>query len=499
MPATLDPSTGLVAQTAAEVLDELGTAVQTSTGRADLDVSTGSPLGRLLWPVAERTADLQTLMASALWALDPETAGGPLLSVVALLRGTSRLPASASTLTLRAIGTPGTDVSGRSVRSAEGDVWYLADGSVIGLAGFVDATATAADLGPISATEAGPWTILESVAGWSSVTGQTGTLSLGEDEETDPDLRARLAASLSQARGTEPAIYAAIAQVPGVDASYLSAWVNRTDTTDAAGLPPHSVELIAEGGTDAAVAEALLRVVPLSAGYYQGPGSTEVTIALAEDGRNRTVWITRPEAARIYAEVTLDTSGATLPLPTGIEATVRAALVAWAETCRPRQTLTAASAEAYLSAYVPAGAVSAITVDLSTNGTSYTSYAFPGYRAYGRISDEPSTAVVLGTIGEPFAISAGWQLDLRINGGLVVSFAMSGTETSAADVAAALGALSGATASDEEGALRIETALAGGTASIEIRNTSTPALLAVLGLSVGTTYGRASDIAYYVV
>lgn len=499
MPATLDPSTGLVAQTAAEVFDEIGAAVQVSTGRADLDVSTGSPLGRLLWPFAERTADLQTLMAAALWALDPETAGGPLLTAIALLRGTSRLPASASTLTLRAIGTPGTDVSGRSVRSAEGDVWYLAGGSVIGAGGFVDVVATAADLGPLSATEAGPWTILESVAGWTSVAGQTGTLALGEDEETDPDLRARLAESLSQARGTEPAIYAAIAQVPGVDASYLSAWVNRADTTDSAGLPPHSVELIAEGGTDAAVAEALLRVVPLSAGYYQGPGSTEVTVTLAEDGRDRSVWITRPAAARVYAEVTLDTAGATVPLPTGMEATVRAALVAWAETYRPRQTLTAASAEAYLAPYLPPGSVSDIEVTLSTNGSSYTTYAFPGYRAYGRISDEPSTAVVLGTVGEPFAISAGWQLDLRINGGLVVSFAMAGTETSAADVAAALGALSGATASDEDGALRIETALTGAAASIEIRNTSTGALLTVLGLSVGTTYGRASDIAYYTI
>lgn len=495
MPATLDPSSGLVAQAAAEIFDELGASLRTSTGRADLDVSTSSALGRIVWPFAERTADLQTLLAAGLYALDPEAAGGPLLSVVALLRGTRRLPASSSTCTLRVSGTAGTDMSGRTVRSQAGDVWTLAAGSVIPVAGYLDVTATAGETGPVSATLPGTWTILETVSGWTGVLGIASSLQLGEDEETDPDLRARLAAALSYALGTEPAIYARVAEVPGV--TFLSVWPNRTDTPDAAGIPAHSVEVIAVGGTDAAVGEAILRTIPATSGFAGTFGTTSVDVVLSEDGLARPVRFTRPTETRIYAEVTLDTTGATVDLPAGIEDTIRAALVEWAATQVPRQTLTSAAAQAYLAPYVPAGSVSDIEVVLSTNGSSYTSYAFPGYRAYGRISDEPSPATVLGTTGEPFAISPGWTLDLKINGGLVASFPFAGSETTAADVVAVLAALSGATASDVDGSLQIETNLTGSTRSIQIMGTSSAGLLTVLGLSAGTTFGRDSDIAYY--
>lgn len=487
-------SAGVEAETAGEIFADLGAAVQASTGRSDLDVSTRSPFGRLAWPVAERLADVQGLLSTLLYALDPETAAGTTLDVVALLRGTRRLPASASTITLRAIGAPGTDVSGRLVRSSEGDLWIAPSGTVIGALGYVEAVFAAEEDGPLEGS--GPWSIVSDLPGWTSVV-EVGGLELGEYAETDPDLRSRLAESLSQALGTEPAIYAALAQVPGVDLETLWVDVNRTDSPHpTTGLPAHHVEALVQGGTNAAIAAALVASTSSVAGFF---GNTLEVVTLS-NGQTRDVYFTRPTAQRLFASVEVDTAGATSSLPADAEATLRAALVEWGAALKPRRPVTAASAERVLSPLLPETSFSDVTVLLSLDGMTYDTYAAPDPRSYGEISDEPSPAQVLGSVGEPYTLGAGWQLDLSINGGPTQStvFGAMGPGATAAAVAAVF-ALSGATASDGGGVLLLETDLTGATRSIEILGSSTGALLAALGLSVGTTTGRDSDITYTVV
>jgi hypothetical protein len=490
---TIGPE-GVLAETAAEIFADLGSAVQASSGRADLDVSTSGGLGRFLWPVAERISDLQILLAASVFALDPETATGPLLEVVARLQGQRRIQGSPARCPVQIGGLVGLDLSGRLLRTPDGVLWELPPGSVIGVTGSLLVTVSSLDVGVSGGSFAGPWTLVEPDVLVTSIVG-VGPLVAGAPRETDPELRARLAATRSMALGTEPAVYSRIAELPGVDRSYLWVQVNREDLPDVSGIPGHSLETLAVGATDEEIAERLLRTASSCAGLY---GLTPVTVTLPEDGRPRTVHITRPSELQFQVAVILITTGAPNPLPVNAVQTVRAGIVRWASALRTRQTATVAEAESAIVALLPPGSVSDVEIGLSLDGLTFTTALLPGFRSYGRVYDSPSPARVTGSTAEPFAIAPGWNLDLTINGGLPVSVSFTGLETSAADVAAAI-SVPGLTASDFGGSLRLETLLTGSTRSIQVRNTSEPLLLTALGLVVGTTNGRDTDIAVSII
>ena len=500
MPAEIT-DTGLVAQTALEIFEEIGVSFQDS-GYPDADVTTDSPFGKWNWPAAMREAAVQAALSSLLWMFDPETAQGAALLAVASLRGTQPLPATNSTVSLRLSGTASTDLSGRRVRyvdsghPSDGTLWILPDATVISGAGFVDASATAVDTGPLETDAGGSFEIVDAVGGWTGATALA-VASPGTDAETYPELRARLRANLSSVVGTEPGGFRAVSEVPGVDLNTLFPHLNRTNGVDPyTGNGPHSLEVVVSGGNPQAIGEAILRGYSSCADYV---GTVEVNITLPEDSRVRIVRFTPPTAARLYAQIVVKTTGAKVALPTNAEATLRAGLVEWAEALVTSENASAGPAESYLLALLPEGSVTDIDVVFSSDAAVYSVSEDPGPRAYWRLSNDPSSAQIVGD-AEPFTISAGWQLDLRINGGPTQStvFPLL-TGATAATVAAAI-SLSGATASaNSAGQIVFTTITTGSSASIEVEASSTAALLTELGLTTGTVTGLNSDITSFVI
>lgn len=122
-------------------------------------------------------------------------------------------------------------------------------------------------LGHVEADNTGPIavfanTITEIVTlqdGWTAVNNLTSG-QIGREEETDDELRARYANGMYILGGaTVDAIKATILQyVPGI--LQLEVYENDTNTTDADGRPPHSIEVIAMGGDPEDIAQQIFNV-----------------------------------------------------------------------------------------------------------------------------------------------------------------------------------------------------------------------------------------------
>jgi uncharacterized phage protein gp47/JayE len=126
---------------------------------------------------------------------------------------------------------------------------------------------------------------------------------LGRLQETDTELRVRRERLIRQAgAGTLPSILATVAAVDGVTQSF--ALENTTLVTDVNGLPAKSFEIIASGGADAAIAQAIYDTKPAGIETYRDPGANGRTVAIADtQGNSHDIDFSRPTEVRIYVEV----------------------------------------------------------------------------------------------------------------------------------------------------------------------------------------------------
>lgn len=123
---------------------------------------------------------------------------------------------------------------------------------------------------------------------------------LGQSEETDADLRLRYNTGVYQlGAATAPSIDANIREnIKGV--SSVKLLVNEGDTTDGFGLPPHSIELIIEGGDDQAIFNEIHNVKAAGVASY---GNTSGSFK-GEDGFDYPVKFSRPEIIWTWLRVT---------------------------------------------------------------------------------------------------------------------------------------------------------------------------------------------------
>lgn len=141
-------------------------------------------------------------------------------------------------------------------------------------------------------------TIMTPVAGWLSIeqpaSGQDGT-----DVESDSSLRIRRMAGLRSGTATITAITEALYRVNGVATVAVAS--NDTDSTDAEGRPPHSVEAVVTGGDSAAIFQSLYSTV---AGGIATHGNTSGTV-VGLDGKAHPVSYSVPVAKYAWVEVTI--------------------------------------------------------------------------------------------------------------------------------------------------------------------------------------------------
>lgn len=141
------------------------------------------------------------------------------------------------------------------------------------------------------------------VNGWKGVANPT-DVAVGRLRETDADFRLRRDAELAAVGATTAdAILADVLRVNenSTDPDHepptsVLVFYNDSDETDANGLPPHSVEVLALGGTAQDIAQAVFDSVGAGIEFYGNQTSTVVDDA----GNSQTVKWSRPTEIPIY-------------------------------------------------------------------------------------------------------------------------------------------------------------------------------------------------------
>lgn len=138
------------------------------------------------------------------------------------------------------------------------------------------------------------------VGGWDSTVNPLDAL-LGQDPETDEEFRNRRNEQVAEAgAATPPAILADVLAINDVTAVVL--FQNNTAVTDPEGRPPHSVDIVVQGGDEDEIAEVIFDTV--------GAGITFVgaisKIVTDSQGFMNTIKFSRPDEVDIWVEVDLN-------------------------------------------------------------------------------------------------------------------------------------------------------------------------------------------------
>lgn len=287
----------------------------------------------------------------------PFTAVGAGLDRVVKMNGLVRLPFTYSTAPLTCVGTAGLQLVNCFAQDQVGNLWALPSPTTI-VGGSVVVTATCTTPGNITA-EPGTINIIASpVSGpsgtWSSVTNASAAVA-GDPVEPDSNLRARQAISVALPALTPiAATVAAVLATPGVTrvapgyptpGGPGSSIENPTGAADYWTNPAHSITIVAEGGTDAAVALSIY--LKKTIGCLTN-GTTSSLVTDPNTGYQETISFYRPGYVTPFIGMYLH--GLT-GFSTATVAAVQAALVAYLN------SLAIGEEVVYSSLYIAAGSV----------------------------------------------------------------------------------------------------------------------------------------------
>lgn len=228
--------------------------------------------------------------------LSPQTSVGTGLDRNLKFNGLARLAYTFSTVQLTLTGTSGVSVTiaNGAAQDTNGNIWQLPSSVIIPTSGVLTGvTAICTTPGAITAS-LGTVTIINTPSaatpsgGWTGVTNPANAAP-GDPVEADSQAKARQALSVARPSLTRTqSVLAAILAVTGVTrtdngtpTSTLTAGAegtsieNPTSITDAWGNPPNSISMVVEGGTDAAVAQAIYGARGI--GCYTN-GTTGITV-----------------------------------------------------------------------------------------------------------------------------------------------------------------------------------------------------------------------------
>jgi uncharacterized phage protein gp47/JayE len=282
-----------------DIRDQLLGAMRAIYGQ-DVYLENDSADYEMLSAFALKAYDTQQSALLAYLGASPRTALGTGLDSVVALCGIKRSEATRSVCMVTLGGTPGTatTISGGAVSDRQGNIWALPAEVTIPASGSTEVEATAVTAGYLVALPGDIDTIVTPTRGWLSVT-NAAAATPGRNQETDTELRARQALSVAgPSRSPFEGTLAAVAAVTGL--TRLRGYENDTSEIKD-GLPAHSITIVAEGGEDGEVAQAIYR--HKTPGCYTN-GDVAVDIEGAY-GIDTTIRFFRPAYVPVLVAVTL--------------------------------------------------------------------------------------------------------------------------------------------------------------------------------------------------
>ena len=230
-----------------DILDSLITDMQTIYGTG-IYLGSDSQDYELLSKFAEYIYDAYQAGELAYNSHSPVTAIGSGLDYVVAINGIARKQATRSTVQLTLSGVGGVTIANGFVSDVNGVIWDLPESVTIEQSGTVTVTAICREYGVITAEPNTITKIMTPTSGWVSVTNGS-TPTTGTVLETDSELRARQANSV--ALPSQSLLTGLVGALSGIDdVARCAVYENDTNTTDANGIPGHSVCAVVEGGAD---------------------------------------------------------------------------------------------------------------------------------------------------------------------------------------------------------------------------------------------------------
>ncbi len=227
----------------------------------------------------------------------PSTAAGSGLDGIVKLNGLSRKAAQHSKCTVKIVGDPNTTIINGVVSDVLKNKWDIPD-TVIPDTGFIYVKAISQAAGGVIAEIGSIKHIETPTQGWKEVCNEE-PAEIGNDTETDAELKSRQAVSTAQpSRTVLIGIIGAVAAVKNIKRYKI--YENDTNFTDENTVPAHSICVVAEDGDSIEIAEAIYKHKTPGCGTY---GDTSETIKDNEFGTSIKINFCRPKYVDISVKV----------------------------------------------------------------------------------------------------------------------------------------------------------------------------------------------------
>lgn len=243
--------------------------------------------------------------------INPNLAGGVYLDAILSLMGSERTATTFSTVAnVDLAGQPATVIpsGSQAQNSVTGTFWELVSLETLDGSGMATGTFQALDPGEISCNPSELTIVASGVLGWETVN-NTESATLGSDTQSDPEARNFRRVTLAgQGSSLAEAMISALVKTPGVvSQSFRENIEDTTEIIDGVTMVPKSVFACVDGGTDIAVANAL---VSKKSGGCAYNGTTIVPLVIPFSGQLMNIQFQRPDLIGIFVRVTANSTGA---------------------------------------------------------------------------------------------------------------------------------------------------------------------------------------------
>lgn len=248
---------GLETNTFRDLFQELSDGYKGIYGQ-DIDLDQESPDGQRVAIEAQARTDIEAALQWLYSQMDPDFNTGDMQQIIAKLHGLYLRPGSRSQRDLKVTtDRPVLLYSGYKIRDQANQVWFVRQDVTVP-AGTMAVTFFAQNFGKVTGLVADTFTQITPEPGVLSIISDTEAV-VGRDEETPEEFRQRRNRSLENpATGSTGAIFAKIAQLPGV--TDLNIDENDTKVDDeVTGIPANSVWLVVEGGAIAEIIAVMVK------------------------------------------------------------------------------------------------------------------------------------------------------------------------------------------------------------------------------------------------
>jgi len=211
-------------------------------------------------------------------------------------------------VTLTGLDGGATSTSPFTVRDATGNQFQLINTFAATAAGTYQLQFQSTTLGNVQVAQNTLTTPVTILLGVTAANNPYAPYAQGIDEETDADLRVRRDLSVALPnQGFLDGLTAALLDTDGVTAAIV--YENKTNTTDADGIPGHSIWVIVEGGDNNAIAQAIYTKLNAGCGIHS-TNINPVTVNVPQvNGLTLAIVFNRPVSELLYIDLTLTTSG----------------------------------------------------------------------------------------------------------------------------------------------------------------------------------------------